>query len=94
MNHIITNMPQCVTHVDVLPCLLIGNHDASYVSVNVRVARFQARYKFIHIEGDFDREAFICDFEELPLSIIYSTKDSGLQVRFRLTSKLPEYSHY
>ena len=66
IDHIITNMPQRVTHVDVLPCPQIGDHDAPYVSVNVRVARFQARYKSIRIEPDFDKEAFISDFEELP----------------------------
>lgn len=30
IDHIITNMPQRVTHTDVLPCPLIGDHDAPY----------------------------------------------------------------
>ena len=71
IDHVIANMPQRVTHVDVLPCPQIGDHDAPYVSVGVRVARFQARYKFIRNERGFDREAFMRDFEGLPLSVIY-----------------------
>ena len=82
IEHIITNMPTRVTHADVLPCSLIGDHDAPYITVNVRVTRFQSRYKFIRIERGFDREAFIRDFEELPFSIIYSTKDHDLQVSY------------
>ena len=76
IDYIITNIPQRETHVDVLPCPQIGDHVAP------RVARFQAHYKFIRIEHDFDREAFIRDFEELPLSIIYSTKDPDLKVSY------------
>jgi hypothetical protein len=82
IDHIITNMPMCVTHMDVLPCPLIGDHNAPYITVNVCVTWFQACYKFIWIERGFDREAFIHDFEELPFSIIYSTKDPDLQVSY------------
>ena len=64
---------------------LIGDHDAPYVFVNVQITRFQACYKYIWIECGFDRETFICDFEELPLGIIYSTENPNLQVSYMNT---------
>lgn len=62
IDHVITNIPKCVTHSGVLPCPLISDHDAPYVCVNVRVTRFVPRYKFIRRECDFDEKAFIRDF--------------------------------
>lgn len=54
IDHIITNIPQCVTHTDVLPCPLISDHDAPYATLNIRVSRYAPRYKFIRNEKQFN----------------------------------------
>ena len=37
IDHIITNMPQCATHTDVLPCPLTSDYDAPYCTLNIRI---------------------------------------------------------
>ena len=59
---------------------MISDHDAPYVCINVRITRFVPRYKFIRNEKNFNADAFIEDFEQLPLSIMYSTDDPDMQV--------------
>ena len=49
-DHIISNMPNRITHCDVPPCPTIIEHDAPYICINVRVCRFQLRYKLLHNE--------------------------------------------
>ena len=80
IDHIITNIPNQVTHTDVISSLMISDHDAPYVCINVRITRFVPRYKFIRNEKNFNADAFIEDFEQLPLSIVYSTDDPDMQV--------------
>ena len=80
IDHIITNIPNQVTHTDVISSLMISDHDARYVCINVRITRFVPRYKFIRNEKNFNADAFIEDFEQLPLSIVYSTDDPDMQV--------------
>ena len=80
IDHIITNIPNQVTHTDVISSLMISDHDARYVCINVRITRFVPRYKFIRNEKNFNADAFIEDFERLPLSIVYSTEDPDMQV--------------
>ena len=41
---------------------------------NVRVPRFQPRYKYIRNEKRFDEKAFIQDFSTLPLTIVYAVE--------------------
>ena len=64
----------------VISSLMISDHDARYVCINVRITRFVPRYKFIRDEKNFNADAFIEDFEQLPLSIVYSTEDPDMQV--------------
>ena len=59
---------------------MISDHDVPYVCINVRITRFVPRYKFIRNEKNFNAHAFIEDFEQLPLSIVYSTDDPDMQV--------------
>ena len=59
---------------------MISDHDVPYVCINVRITRFVPRYKFIRNEKNFNADAFIEDFEQLPLSIVYSTDDPDMQV--------------
>ena len=80
IGHIITNIPNQVTQTDVISSLMISDHDAPYVCINVRITRFVPRYKFIRNEKNFNADAFIEDFEQLPLSIVYSTDDPNMQV--------------
>ena len=80
IDHIVTNMPRQVNHCDVLPCPLISDHDAPYVCVDVRVTRFVPRHNYIRNERNLDEKAFVSVFEELPLSLIYSTDDPELQL--------------
>ena len=80
IDHIITNIPNQVTHTDIISSLMISDLDARYVCINVRITRFVPRYKFIRNEKNFNADAFIEDFERLPLSIVYSTEDPDMQV--------------
>ena len=80
IDHIITNIPNQVTHTDIISSLMISDLDARYVCINVRITRFVPRYKFIRNEKNFNADAFIEDFEQLPLSIVYSTEDPDMQV--------------
>lgn len=80
MDHIITNRPKHVIHSGVPPCLLIRDRDAHYVCVNVQVTHFMPRYKLICREYHFNKQVFIRDFGEFPLSLIHSTDDPNMQV--------------
>ena len=80
IDHIITNMPQRVTHTDVIPCPHISDYDAPYICLNVRVTRFMPRYKYIRDERNLDLDAFKQEFEQLPLSLVYSTNDPEMQL--------------
>ena len=75
IDHIITNMPSRITHTSVLPCPTISDHDAPYTCVNIRVTRFQPRFKTIRDEKRFNEKAFIDDFSTLPFSVVYSIDD-------------------
>jgi len=75
IDHVISNVPNRVTYTNVLPCSSVSDHDAPYVCINVRVKRFQPRYKMIRNEREFDEEKFLRDFSELPFNLIYSTDD-------------------
>ena len=73
-------MPQRVTHTDVIPCPHISDHDTPYICLNVRVTRFMPRYKYIRDERNLDLDAFKQEFEQLPLSLVYSTNDPEMQL--------------
>ncbi|XP_048590336.1 uncharacterized protein LOC5519158 [Nematostella vectensis] len=80
IDHMITDLPKQVSYCDVLPCPQIGDHEAPYVCMNIRVTRFTPRYKYIRDERNFDEHAFTNDIEQLPLSIVYSTSDPEMQL--------------
>ena len=73
IDHVLSNVPNRATYTDVLPCSSISDHDSPYVCINVRVKRFQPRYKMIRNETKFDEKKFLRDFSELPFNLIYST---------------------
>ena len=47
IDHFITNHPQKVTNTSIIPCSIVSDHDAIYAYINIRLPRFQPRYKFI-----------------------------------------------
>ena len=47
IDHFVTNLPKRITYTDVLPCPIISDHDAPYITINVRVSRCGPRYKYI-----------------------------------------------
>ena len=75
IDHIITNMPNRIIYTSVLPCPTVIDHDAPSACVNIRVPRFQPRFKMIRDKKRSDDKAFIEDFSTLPFSVIYSTDD-------------------
>ena len=76
IDHIISNIPSRVTHTGVLPCPTISDHDAPYACINVRITRFEPRFKIIRNERQFVENAFLEDVAALPLNIVYSTDDA------------------
>jgi hypothetical protein len=75
IDHIISNIPNRVTHTGVLPCPTISDHDAPYACINVRITRFEPRFKMIRSERQFDEKAFLEDVAALPLNLVYSVDD-------------------
>ena len=65
-----------MTHTGVLPCPTISDHDAPYACINVRITRFEPRFKIIRNERQFVENAFLEDVAALPLNIVYSTNDA------------------
>ena len=80
IDHIVSNHPSRITYTDVLPCSLVSDHDAPYACINVRIERFQPRFKYIRNEKTFNPIAFQNDFSTLPLSLIYSFADPNEQL--------------
>ena len=80
IDHVVTNLPKCVTYTEVLPCPLVSDHDAPYITVNARVMRLAPRYKFIRNEKHFSEAAFVEDFSQLPLEVVYALEDSNDQI--------------
>ena len=75
IDHIISNMPNRITHCDVLPCPTISDHDGPYACVNVRVCKFESRYKFLRNEKRLNEQSFIEDISMLPLNLVYGIDD-------------------
>ena len=80
IDHFITNHPQKVTNTGIIPCSIVSDHDAIYACVNVRLPRFQPRYKFIRDIRNFNEDVSKEDFSTLPLSIISYSDDLDEQL--------------
>ena len=50
---------------------MVGDHDAPFACINVRVPRFQPRFKFSRNEKELDENTFKEDFSLLPLDVVY-----------------------
>ena len=80
IDHLITNHPQRISDTGIIPCSIVSDHDGIYACVNVRVPRFQARYKYIWDIKHLNEESFIEDFSTLPLSVITYSDDPDEQL--------------
>jgi len=80
-DHFITNNhPQKVTNTGIILCSIVSDHDAIYACVNVRLPRFQPRYKFIRDIKNFKADVSKEDFSTLSLSVISYSDDPDEQL--------------
>ena len=49
IDNIVTNYLQNITHTGIIPSSVVSDHNAVFACINLRVPRFQPRYKFIGI---------------------------------------------
>ena len=75
IDHIISNCPQSVKFINVLPCSTISDHDAPYACIDIRVRRFAPTFKYIRNERQFNEESYVEDCANLPLSVVYALED-------------------
>ena len=75
IDHIISNACNRITYCDVLPCETIGDHEGPYACINIRVNRFQVRFKFLRNEKQFNEASFKGDLAALPFNLVYSVDD-------------------
>ena len=73
--------PQRMTHTGILPCSIISDDDGIYACVNVRVSRYQPRYKYIRNIKIFNEKSFLEDFSTLPLSVTAYPDDHNDQLQ-------------
>ena len=71
IDHIVTDNRSCITASDVIPGWSISDHEGIFACVNVRVPRYQPRYKWIRLEKNLNENEFVKDCVRLPLSVIY-----------------------
>ena len=70
IDHIVSNVPGRVTFCNVLLCPTISDHYEPYVCINVRVKRFQPRYKLLRNEKQFDETAFMIELSSVPFNVV------------------------
>ena len=75
IDHILISQPSLIKFTDVLPCHGISDHDGPYALTNIRVPRYEPRYKLIRDEKSFDNQSFVRDVNQLPFSLVYSIED-------------------
>ena len=71
IDHVVVNFSQNINYTDIVPCSMVGDHDAPFACINVRVTRFQPRFKLLRNEKELDENAFKEDFPLLPLDVVY-----------------------
>ncbi|XP_066930768.1 uncharacterized protein [Clytia hemisphaerica] len=80
IDHISSNISTKIIHTDVIHTDEVSDHDMPYVIVNIKKERFQPRYKYIRDEKNFDINSFTSDFQQLPLSLVFSFDDPNDQI--------------
>ena len=66
----------------VIPTSIVSDHDAPFACINVRVNRYQLRYKYIRNMKTFDEQEFITDLDTLTLNIVYPSDDPKEQLEY------------
>ena len=77
IDHIITNSSCKVKFCDVLPTPEISDHDAVFVCLNTRVARFEPRFKIIRDMKNFELQSYVNDAAMLPYNMVYATDSAN-----------------
>ena len=73
LDQIITNTIEKVSNHCVLPCPSIADHDASFITINTKITRYEPRYKFCskctreHPCGSVISVKLLCNFIEIAL---------------------------
>ena len=80
IDHICSNIAKRVVHEDVVLTDEISDHDTPSVVFNIKKELFEPRYKFIRNEKNLDMNRYINDFQQLPLSLVYSFDDPEDQI--------------
>ena len=73
--------PQIITHTGILLCSIISDDDGNYACVNVRVSRYQPRYKYIRNIKIINEKSFLEDFSTLSLSVTDYSDDPNDQLQ-------------
>lgn len=73
IDHVVTNSSCKIKTCDVLPTPEISDHDAVFVCLNNRVARFEPRFKIIRDMKNFDLQTYVQDAAKLPYNLVYAT---------------------
>ena len=82
IDHINTNYPMRISATYVIPTSIVSDHDAPFACINVRVNRYQLRYKYIRNMKTFDEQEFITDLDTLTLNIVYPSDDPKEQLEY------------
>ena len=80
IDHVITNIPEKLIHQNVVLADEIGDHDLSYVILNIRKQKFENRYKYIRDEKRFDLSKYQKDFSQIPMSVANTFNDPNDQL--------------
>ena len=97
IDHILISDSELVKCTDILPCHN-SDHDGPYVLLNVRLPKYEPRYKLIRNEKSFDQESFVKDVICLPFSVVYGVSDpdeklraNNVRVRVRVRVRVGQY---
>ena len=74
LDHIIINDLSKITSHGVIPCSIVSDHDGPFACVNIRVARYQPRYKYIRNLKNLSETAFLDDDPDDQLETLNTLK--------------------
>ena len=80
INHVISTIPNGVIYHDMVHTEDISDHDAPYVTFNIKKEKYQPLYKLIRNEKTLDMNSYKYDFQQLPLNLVCSFDDPEDQV--------------
>ena len=78
IDHICSNIPNKLTHGDVIYTDEISDHDCPYTIFGIEKERFETRYKYIRIEKNLNMNNYISD--KLPTNLVYAFDEPDDQI--------------